>query len=137
MIYLVSDEGDVDPEGENNDRGLGKTVPDYSIYGRCEPEKMFVGYTDVTVVVPSEVLHYRSTHTKSVVEDLSANLDLHQPYQLRTTGSKDRVCFPGGYEIGVCTTFFDVGLQFPLDENVESIFSYYGISLCRYTPTSV
>lgn len=89
------------------------------------------------MVVSSEVLHCYNTLTKSTVKDLSATLDLPQPYQLRASESRNRVGFSYGYEIGIYTSFFDAGLRFPLDENVESILSLYEILLCRYTPPSV
>lgn len=65
---------DANPEGENDDRSLGKTIPDYSIYGRRALERIFAGHTKVPMVVPSKVLHYRSTLIKSVVKDLSVDL---------------------------------------------------------------
>lgn len=95
-IELESDEKDMDPEGENDDRSLGMNVQDYSIYSRRELEKMFEGYTEIPVVVPSEVLHCRIILTKSMVEDLSVNLGFPRPYKLRVPEVRERVCFPRG-----------------------------------------
>lgn len=79
VIEPESDEEDMDPDEKNDDHSSGKNVPDYLIYGRHELKMMFEGYTEAPVVAPSEVPHCRNIFTKSIMEDLSANLGFPQP----------------------------------------------------------
>src|SRR3954468_11995218 len=49
----------------------------------------------------------------------------------------ERVCFPRDGEVGAYLDFFEVGLRFPLDEDLAIILRHYRLPLCSYSLSSI
>lgn len=60
-----------------------------------------------------------------------------EPYYLRATRPKELVFFPKANEVVVYVAFFDAGLWFPLDKDLEKILMFYGLPLCHHSLTSI
>lgn len=81
------------------------------------------------MVVPDKVPTFRSSTPVSRVFGLENRLRFPDPYHHRAAGPKDVICFLKENEVGVYLAFFDAGLHFLLDKDLESILAF----LCAVT----
>src|SRR4051812_41838440 len=122
-------------EEDENDNS-NATTNFYAQHTRSELTRMFDHFVDQPMRAPNEVLEESSHITEEEVEGMRKKYGFPSPYYIRAPRRKERVCFPGENEIGVYVGSLESGLRFPLIEEVEAIYSFYGYSLAQFMPTS-
>src|SRR5436190_2499839 len=123
--------------GDSSDDQGKDEVYDYYDLPLARRATFFERYSEDMVKVPSEVLHFSISLTDFAVERKARMFRLSQPYSLRAPGPMERVCFPQDGEVGVYLDFFEVGLRFPLDEDLAIILRHYRLPLRCYSLSSI